>query len=354
MGFNFSLVQEHLQPTNNIFELHHNTSRAISDKFSKNSIRRTGYDNQRAVNVAGARENVGTLVVQKSGIQIVKLEMIKYARFFGFNGYLFPMELLLSNGLEQLQTNKGRNFWNQNFMHILQSEQNGVVERRNRTLVEAARTMLSAAKVPFFFWTEAIATTYFTQNRSLIIPRHDKTPYHIINGRKLSVKFFHIFRSLCYIVRDDENLDKMKEKGDACIFVGYSTQSRAYRVYNKRTRVIVETIHVNFDEFTLMESDHVKSDPVPQCPTMALEHASLSLGPQSLEYVPHATKTVTTSNELDLLFSPMFDELLNGTATVVSKSSAVTATDVPNQRQQQHTAPSSSTTVATDTPPLNI
>ncbi|GKB12011.1 hypothetical protein Tco_0845934 [Tanacetum coccineum] len=69
MGFNFSLVQEHLQPTNNIFELHHNTSRAISDKFSKNSIRRTGYDNQRAVNVAGARENVVTLVVQKSGIQ---------------------------------------------------------------------------------------------------------------------------------------------------------------------------------------------------------------------------------------------------------------------------------------------
>ncbi|GKD34467.1 retrovirus-related pol polyprotein from transposon TNT 1-94 [Tanacetum coccineum] len=65
-------------------------------------------------------------------------------------------------------------------------EQNGVVERRNRTLVEAARTMLSAAKVPLFFWAEAIATTCFTQNRSLVIPRHEKTPYHIINGRKPS------------------------------------------------------------------------------------------------------------------------------------------------------------------------
>ncbi|GKB55823.1 integrase, catalytic region, zinc finger, CCHC-type containing protein [Tanacetum coccineum] len=92
-------------------------------------------------------------------------------------------------------------------------EQNGVVERRNRTLVEAARTMLSAAKVPLFFWAEAIATTCFTQNRSLVIPRHEKTPYHIINARKPSVKFFHIFGSLCYIVRDGENLDKMKEKG---------------------------------------------------------------------------------------------------------------------------------------------
>ncbi|GJT89826.1 retrovirus-related pol polyprotein from transposon TNT 1-94 [Tanacetum coccineum] len=141
-------------------------------------------------------------------------------------------------------------------------EQNGVVERRNRTLVEAARTMLSAAKVPLFFWAEAIATTCFTQNRSLVIPRHEKTPYHIINARKPSVKFFHIFGSLCYIVRDGENLDKMKEKGDACIFVGYSTQSKAYRVFNKRTRMIVETIHVNFDELPQMASDHVSSDPV--------------------------------------------------------------------------------------------
>nr|GFC00436.1 retrovirus-related Pol polyprotein from transposon TNT 1-94 [Tanacetum cinerariifolium] len=102
-------------------------------------------------------------------------------------------------------------------------EQNGVVERRNRTLVDAARTMLSAAKVPLFFWAEAIATACFTQNSSLVIPRHEKTPYHIINDRKLSVKFFYIFGSVCYIVRDGENLDKIKEKGDECIFMGYST-----------------------------------------------------------------------------------------------------------------------------------
>nr|GEV86503.1 hypothetical protein [Tanacetum cinerariifolium] len=209
-----------------------------------------------------------------------------------------------------VRTDKGTKFLNKTLHSYFVSEgilhqtsvartpkQNGVVERWNRTLVEAARTMLSAAKVPLFFWAKAIVTTY------------------------------------------GENLDKMKEKGDACIFVGYSTQSRAYRVFNKRTRVIVETIHVNFDELPQMASDHVSSDLVPQCYSMALEHDSLSLDTQCQENVPHAARIVTTLNELDLLFSLMFDELLNGSTHVVSKSSAVTTADAPNQHQQQHITP---------------
>ncbi|GJW46876.1 hypothetical protein Tco_0078522 [Tanacetum coccineum] len=134
-----------------------------------------------------------------------------------------------------------------------------------------------------------------------------------------------MFASLCYIIRDGENLDKMKEKGDACIFVGYSSQSRAYRVFNKRTRIIVETIHVNFDELPQMASDHVSSDPVLQFPTM-----------------------------LDLLFSPMFDELLNETTPVVSKSSAIDAAHDLDKRQYHNTTHSSTTTVVADAPPLNI
>ncbi|GJY72322.1 retrovirus-related pol polyprotein from transposon TNT 1-94 [Tanacetum coccineum] len=105
-------------------------------------------------------------------------------------------------------------------------EQNGVVEKRNRTLVEAARTMLSASKLPLFFWAEAIATACYTQNRSIIILTHEKTPYHIINDRKPSIKHLHIFGCICYLTRDGDNLDKMKEKGDPCILVGYSTQSK--------------------------------------------------------------------------------------------------------------------------------
>nr|GEV18259.1 hypothetical protein [Tanacetum cinerariifolium] len=128
----------------------------------------------------------------------------------------------------------------------------------------------------------------------------------------------------------------------------YSTMSRAYRVYNKRTRLIVETIQVNFDKLLQMASDYASSDRVPQYPKMALEQDSLSLDPKSQENIPHVAKTVITSNELDLLFSPMFDELLNGTTPVVSNSSVVLAANVPD------TTLSTSTTVAVDTPPLNI
>ncbi|GKC18306.1 retrovirus-related pol polyprotein from transposon TNT 1-94 [Tanacetum coccineum] len=126
--------------------------------------------------------------------------------------------------------------------------------------------------------------------------------------------------------RDGENLDRMKEKGDACIFVRYYTQSRAYRVYNKRTIVIVETIHVNFEELPQMASDHVSSDPVPQCLTTTLKKFSLSPGPQSQENVPQPAET----------------------------SSAVNAIDAPEKRQQQNTTSSTSTTVAADIPQLNI
>nr|GFA35349.1 hypothetical protein [Tanacetum cinerariifolium] len=181
---------------------------------------------------------------------------------------------------------------------------------------------------------EAIATACFTQNRSLVIPRHEKTPYHIINDQKLSVKFFHIFGFVCYIVKDRENLDKMKEKGDECIFVGYSTQSRAYKVFNKRTRVIMESIHVNFDELPQMASAHSSSDPAPTCQTMASVQISSDPAPECQTMALEHDSLSTTSNELDLLFSLMFDELLNGLSKVLSKSSVVSAADAVNEHDE--------------------
>nr|GEZ15467.1 hypothetical protein [Tanacetum cinerariifolium] len=140
------------------------------------------------------------------------------------------------------------------------------------------------------------------------------------------------------------------------LWVLHSTQSRAYRVFNKRTRVIMESIHVNFDELPHMASDHVSSDAAPECQKMALEHDSLSPAIQRQANVPQADRTVTTSNELDLLFSLMFDELLNGYSKVVSKSSTVSAADAPNQRQlhttplNNHTTPAPTCQVSTLAP----
>ncbi|GJW97756.1 retrovirus-related pol polyprotein from transposon TNT 1-94 [Tanacetum coccineum] len=202
-------------------------------------------------------------------------------------------------------------------------EQNGVVERRNRTLVEAARTMLSASKLPLSFWAEAVATACYTQNRSIIISTHGKTAYHIINDRKPSIKHLHIFGCTCYITRDGENLDKMKEKGDPCVMVGYSTQSKGYRVYNKRTRLIVESIHIKFDEIKEMMSDHNSLDLAPQRQEMSVENVTSGLVPQGQKasdydnsdpvpprqnVVPTAEKTDSSHQELEFLFSPLIEE----------------------------------------------
>nr|GEY90054.1 retrovirus-related Pol polyprotein from transposon TNT 1-94 [Tanacetum cinerariifolium] len=132
-----------------------------------------------------------------------------------------------------------------------------------------------------YILAEVIATACYTQNRSIIISTYGKTPYHIINDMKPSIKHLHIFGCICYITRDGENLDKMKEKGDPCILVAYSTQSKGYRVYNKRPQTIVESI-----TFALMTSN------------------------KCLRYAH-----VPSQQELDLLFGPLYDEFFNAVQT---------------------------------------
>nr|GEZ82839.1 retrovirus-related Pol polyprotein from transposon TNT 1-94 [Tanacetum cinerariifolium] len=115
-------------------------------------------------------------------------------------------------------------------------QQNGVVERRNRTLVEAARTMLIFLRAPLFLWAEVIATACFTQNRSIIHRHFNKTPYELINGRKPDISFLHLFGALCYPKNDREDVGKLGAKGDIGFFIGYSADSCAYRIYNRRTK----------------------------------------------------------------------------------------------------------------------
>ncbi|GJX42888.1 retrovirus-related pol polyprotein from transposon TNT 1-94 [Tanacetum coccineum] len=142
--------------------------------------------------------------------------------------------------------------------------------------------------------------------------------YHIINDRKPSIKHLHIFGCTCYLTRDGENLDKMKEKGDPCILVGYSTQSKGYRVYNKRTRLIVESIHLRFDEIKEMPETFVAND--------------------------------TSGLELDLLFGPLYDEFFNDGTSRVNKSSSPTDNSAP-----QDTHPSMNIHPTTEpSTPINV
>nr|GEY82361.1 integrase, catalytic region, zinc finger, CCHC-type, peptidase aspartic, catalytic [Tanacetum cinerariifolium] len=100
---------------------------------------------------------------------------------------------------------------------------------------------------------EAIAIVCFTQNRSIIDKRFDKTPYELINKRKPNIKFFLVFGCRCYLPNDYEDIGKLKAKGDIGVFVGYSKESTAFRIYNKQTRKIHESVNVNFDEIAMQE-----------------------------------------------------------------------------------------------------
>ncbi|GJY91080.1 retrovirus-related pol polyprotein from transposon TNT 1-94 [Tanacetum coccineum] len=182
----------------------------------------------------------------------------------------------------------------QQFSTARTPQQNGVVERRNRTLVEAARTMLIFSRLLEFLWAKAVATACFTQNQLIIHTRHKKIPYELLRGRKPNVEYFHVFGLLCYPTNDCDDLGKMKPNADIGVFIGYSETSKGFRIYNRCTKKIMETIHVKFDELTVMASEHDCLEPV-------------------LQQFNNNTSSANTLNtpskeDLDNLFGLMFEE----------------------------------------------
>ncbi|GJS14748.1 retrovirus-related pol polyprotein from transposon TNT 1-94 [Tanacetum coccineum] len=194
-------------------------------------------------------------------------------------------------------------------------QQNGVVERRNRTLMEAARTMLIFAKAPLFLWAEAVATACYTLNRSLVHTLHGKTYYELLKGKKPNLQYFRVFGSLCYPTNDYDDVGKLKAKADIGIFVGYAPTKKAYRIYNKRTRKIQETVHVAFDELTEgLTSVQTSSGLAPQQMTSVpnsttLELTALQSGRSRSELVkdPEPPSVPPTKKQVDDLFQ-WFDD----------------------------------------------
>nr|GEU95863.1 hypothetical protein [Tanacetum cinerariifolium] len=194
-------------------------------------------------------------------------------------------------------------------------QQNGVVERRNRTLVEAARTMLILSHAPLFIWAEAIATACFTQNRSIIHRRFNKTPYELINGRKSDISFLHVFGALCYPKNDCEDIGKLGAKGDIGFFIGYSADSYAFRV----------------SKFEIQ----------------SMTYGQISSG---LDFT-YAPSTITTQQptegELDLLFEAMYDDYIGGHPSATLRT--VTAAQAHQDRQTSTASTSIADTAPTPT-----
>ncbi|GJT37789.1 retrovirus-related pol polyprotein from transposon TNT 1-94 [Tanacetum coccineum] len=189
------------------------------------------------------------------------------------------------------------------------SQQNGVVERCNRTLIEAARTMLIYAKALLFLWAEVVATACYTQNRSIVHLRHVKTPYELLHDKLPDLSFFHVFGALCYPTNDSVNLD--------------------------------------FDELAAMAFEHSSLEPV----LHEMTHATISSGlvpnpPPSTPFVP------PSRTDWDLLFQPLFDELLNPQSSVDRPTPEVIApiAEVVAPKPAASTGSPSSTTVDQDAP----
>ncbi|GJY73825.1 putative ribonuclease H-like domain-containing protein [Tanacetum coccineum] len=163
-------------------------------------------------------------------------------------------------------------------------QQNGVAERRNRTLIEAARTMLADSKLPTTFWAEAVSTACYVQNRVLVVKPHNKTPYELFRGFKPALSFMRPFGCHVTILNTLDSLGKFDGKSDEGFFVGYSLSSKAFRVYNTRTRRVEENLHIGFLENKPMIEGNG--------PKWLFDIDSLT---QSMNYVPVTAGTI--SNE---------------------------------------------------------
>nr|GEU97940.1 retrovirus-related Pol polyprotein from transposon TNT 1-94 [Tanacetum cinerariifolium] len=239
--------------------------------------------------------------------------------------FLKMIQVRLNATARNIRTDNGTEFINQNLRDYYEQvgishetsvvrtlQQNGFVERRNRTLVEATRTMLIFAQAPLFLWAEAIATT----------------------------SYLYVFGARCYPNNDSENLGKLQAKVDIGIFIGYAPKKKAYRIYNRRTRKIIKTIYVDFDELMTMASEQLGSRPRLQCMTPATPSSGLVPNPPPL--VPLVPPS---RHEWDLVFQPMFDEFFSPPASVASLV-LVEEASAPIES----TGSSSSTTINQDAP----
>nr|GFB84323.1 hypothetical protein [Tanacetum cinerariifolium] len=203
------------------------------------------------------------------------------------------------------------------------------------------RTMLIYTQAPLFLWAEVVATAFFTQNRSIIRLRHRKTPYELIHGKQPDLSYFHVFGALCYPTNDGENVGKLQPKDDIGIFIGYVPTKKAFRIYNRRTRRLVQKPSSSTSYVPPTRNDW---DLLFQSLFDELLNPPPSVDNQDIEVIAPIVE--------DLLFQPLFDELLNPPPSVDNQDIEVIApiAEVIPQDNDDSTGSPSSTAVDQDAP----
>ncbi|GJV42778.1 retrovirus-related pol polyprotein from transposon TNT 1-94 [Tanacetum coccineum] len=236
--------------------------------------------------------------------------------------------------VRQIRTDNGTEFVNQTLREYYEKvgishetsvarspQQISIIERCNHTLIEVARTMLIYAKAQLFLWTEAVATACYTRNRSIVRLCHGKTPYELLHDKLPDLSFFYVFGALCYSKNNSENLGKLQPKAD-----------------------------IDFDELTAMAFEHISSRLALHEMTPATISSGLVPNPPSL--TPFLPPSIS---DWDLLFQPMFDELLTHPQSVDYPAPEFIATinEVVALVPAVSIGSPSSTTVVQDAPSLS-
>ncbi|GJR82024.1 putative ribonuclease H-like domain-containing protein [Tanacetum coccineum] len=204
-------------------------------------------------------------------------------------------------------------------------QQNGVAERKNRTLIEAARITLADSKLPTTFWAEAVNTVCYVQNRVLVIKPHNKTPYELFHGRTPSLSMMRPFGCPITILNTLDHLGKFDGKADEGFFIGYSVNSKAFRVFNSRTRIVEETLHTTF----LKNKPNVAGSKARVETIPGKDYILLSLWPQDSQF------SYSSKDSPDAGFKPSGDEEKKDAEDSENKDSEVPSTEEPRVNQEK-------------------
>ncbi|GJV16916.1 retrovirus-related pol polyprotein from transposon TNT 1-94 [Tanacetum coccineum] len=227
-----------------------------------NNVQRVNKQNQfvpHAVStVGGKRENAVKYLTRFSWVFFLRTKDETSAILKDF---IRQIENQLNQKVKTIRSDNGTEFKNKDVIELCGSkgikreysnartpQQNGVAERKNRTLIEAARTMLADSFLPNTFWAEAVSTACYVLNRVLVTKPHNKTPYELLTGKIPIISYIRPFGCHVTILNTIDHLGKFAGKSDEGFLVGYSLQSKAFRVYNLETKRVEENLHINFLE----------------------------------------------------------------------------------------------------------